>query len=129
MFLPSSSFAQVSKETTLVPVGILGAGSEGETSYYVDLSSIRPKGTQIYYDAWVVWKYEQTSILDETQHWQYTREEHVADCQNWKNGRFNFSSIDKKGRVIATYKDELKMEPPEPDSVGDKSLEVVCNPR
>lgn len=126
-FSPLSSFAQgVPPRNSLVYVGKLNAGNERETQSYVDRSSIRQRGRQTYYVLWIIWKYEQSG---QAGRWLYTKEDHVADCQNWGDGRFNFSSVDRNGRVIAAYRDSLKIEPAEPGSIEDKSLEVVCQHR
>jgi len=124
---PLPSFAELPKGKSFIPVGKSSEGTGNEASYFVDKTSIQKKGNQLYYTEWGVWKYEQPDYSSYSgKKWQYTKSNYVADCQNWKVGRFNILTMDVNGELIDNSKYDFSLQNPQPDTIDFKSLELVC---
>jgi len=124
LFFPMLSKAELPKGNTFILVGKLSEGTDDETSYYIDRSSIQKKGNKLYYIEWAVWKNEQPDIAGKT--WQYIKSNSIASCENWEFGDLNSSFINNRGQVVREMQDDGKMQNPQPDTIAYKTIDYLC---
>ena len=124
VLLPLPSFAELPKGNSFIPVDKVNEGTELEASWYIDKNSVQKKGNHLYYTEWTVWKSEQPDYAGHQ--YQYTKSHYIADCQNWKEGRFDVSFINRTGVLLSDSPVNLDMQNPQPETVGFKTMDIVC---